>query len=591
MRIRVLAVVCAVALVGSVLLVVSPDRQAGAAAPGSDEGLQFVVGASEGLQTRPAAGRMFVMVSRSGETEPRFQVDVAGGIPFWGKDVRGFSSGQEVVVADGAGKYGYPLERINQLPAGKYHVQAFFTRYRTFHRSDGSTVRLPLPCGDGQSMFEQPDNLYSQVQQVTLDPDSAQTVELTLDQRIEPAEPVPAGGTCQQGNPPDSEHVKHVKIRSDLLSEYWGRPMYIAANVLLPEGYDQRANRTVRYPLVVRHGHFPSRNPYGFVEDGSDEFSQWWLSDAAPRMIVVEIRHENPYYDDSYAVNSRNLGPYGDAINQELLPEIEDSFRTIDQRWARVLTGGSTGGWEAMATQLFYPDLYQGTWALCPDSLDFRRHQLVNVYEDDNAFYTDYEWERVSRPSARAVSGDVLWTMAQENHFERALGTRSRSGGQWDIWEAVFGAQGANGYPARIWNKRTGVIDHEVAQTWERYDLRRKIEAEWPELGPKLTNQLHVYVGDDDTFFLNLGVELFQEAVEQLDNPSAEAEFVYGPNQPHCWSPYTAPQLLDQMADHIVAQAPGAAGTQAWATSGRSAAPRGRPEGTVRPNKARGPAN
>ncbi|MGI8575314.1 MAG: alpha/beta hydrolase-fold protein [Egibacteraceae bacterium] len=540
----------------------------------TNEGLEFVVRAGEGLLQTPAPGRVFVMVSRSGETEPRFQVDVAGGIPFWGKDVDSLASGDAVSLRDERGVYGYPLRRIRQLPPGDYVVQAFFNTYTTFDRSDGSTVQLPLPCGDGQSMFSQPDNLYSQVQPLTVGGDDGQTVELVLDQRIEPADPVPAGGTCQQGNPPDTEHVKHVKVRSELLSDFWGQPMYVAANVLLPEGYDDPANRTVRYPLVVRHGHFPSRAPFRFTEDGDDDFSRWWLSDEAPRMIVVELRHENPYYDDSYAVNSQNLGPYGDAINTELLPMVERRFRTIDRRWARVLTGGSTGGWEAMATQLFYPEMYAGTWALCPDSLDFRRHQLVNVYEDENAYYTLYDWERVERPSARAVSGDVLWTMGMENHWELALGTHSRSGGQWDVWEAVFGPQGRDGYPARIWNKRTGAINHSVAEAWAPFDLRRKIVDEWAELGPLLTNQLHVYVGDDDTFFLNLGVELFQEAVEELDDPPARAEFRYGENEPHCWSPYSTPELLDQMADHIVEQAPGAARTAQWANPSRPAAPR-----------------
>lgn len=584
---RALAVIGALALVGATLVSGSGGPTPTAVAQ-ETAGLEFVISTADGVQEQRAPGRMFVLVSRSGDTEPRFQVDVVDGIPFWGRNVS-LRPGEEVALSDGRNTYGYPLRKMSQLPPGDYHVQAFFNRYSRFDRSDGSTVRLPMPCGDGQSMFEQPDNLYSEVQQVTLEPMSSQTVELVLDQRIEPADPVPDGGTCQQGNPADSEHVKHVKIRSEVLSEYWGRPMYIAANVLLPAGYDDPANRTVRYPLVVRHGHFPSSPPFRFAEDGSNEFSQWWLSDAAPRMVAVEIRHENPYYDDSYAVNSRNLGPYGDAINAELLPEIEREFRTIGQRWARVLTGGSTGGWEAMATQMFYPDLYQGTWALCPDSLDFRRHQIVDVYEDGNAYFTQHEWERVARPSAREVSGDIIWTMGQENHFELALGTASRSGGQWDIWEAVFGPQRADGYPARVWNKATGKIDHEVAEAWRPFDLRSKIVEEWPELGPKLTDQLHVYVGDDDTYFLNLGVELFQEAVEQLDNPPANAEFVYGANQPHCWSPYTSEELLDVMADHIVAQAPGGADTAQWAGPDAEAARAARrPGGHVENDRARG---
>src|SRR2546422_7905098 len=67
---------------------------------------------------------------------------------------------------------------------------------------------------------------------------------------------------------------------------------------------------------------------------------------------MIEIQHPTPYYDDSYAVNSENNGPYGDAIMRELVPYIERKYRGIGQGWARFTYGGSTGGWEAMAVQM-----------------------------------------------------------------------------------------------------------------------------------------------------------------------------------------------------------------------------------------------
>ena len=170
--------------------------------------------------------------------------------------------------------------------------------------------------------------------------------------------------------------------------------MYLGAHVLLPEGFDSHPD--AHYPLVIFHGHFPE-DFGGFRETPPDpnlkpeyserfhlegynrtqqeyayKFYQEWTGPNFPRFLIVEIQHANPYYDDSYAVNSANLGPYGDAITYELIPEIEKQFRGIGKGWARFLYGGSTGGWEALAAQMFYPDEYNGAWAACPDPIDFR---------------------------------------------------------------------------------------------------------------------------------------------------------------------------------------------------------------------------
>ncbi len=440
--------------------------------------LAFRVTFDDSVRSEAVDGRVFVIVSSASDDDPRFQVYVAGGVPFWGKDVADVAPGQGMTVGNGAGVTGYPFASLADLPAGEYTVQAFLNVWTTFTRSDGSVVQLHQPCGDGGYFLDSPGNLFSTPVRMQLSP-TAGTIDLALDNVIEPADPVPDGGTCQQGNPPDTRHVKHLKIQSELLSEFWGTPIFIAANVLLPDGYGDRANAGVRYPVVYHQGHFPSGAPFGFEEGGGNRFSDWWLSGDAPGVVVVDIRHETPFFDDSYAVNSANLGPYGDAIVTELIPALEDQFRIVPRPWARTLTGASTGGWEALAQQIFYPDVYAGSWGLCPDSLSFEWHQLVNVYADDNAYFTEYPFEQAPRPSARTVPGDTLWTMEQENHFEAALATRGRSTGQWDIWQAVYGPQGADGYPAPIWDKQTGEIDHAVAQAWRPMDLSLYVEDHW----------------------------------------------------------------------------------------------------------------
>ena len=191
-----------------------------------------------------------------------------------------------------------------------------------------------------------------------------------------------------------------------------------------------------------------------------------------PRLLIVKIQHANPYYDDSYAVNSANLGPYGDAIETELIPYIEKHFRGIGQGWARFLYGGSTGGWESLAAQIFYPDHYNGTFAACPDPIDFHEYTNIDLYKDKNAFYLEGAHKQVAQPAMRDYLGHTFITTQQINQYELALGDHGRSGEQFDIWQAVYGPVGEDGYPQPIFDKSAGDIDHHVAEYWrEHYDL------------------------------------------------------------------------------------------------------------------------
>jgi hypothetical protein len=529
-----------------------------------DDGPRFEISLDRAASSSQLDGRVYVIVSTDASSEPRDQIDVPDGAPFWGMDVNGLRPGRSVTLGgDDRGVFGYPLRSLDDLPAGDYQVQAFMNVYTTFRRSDGSVVKLHMPCGDGHDVFGGTGNLYSAVQTVRVGHGQRRPVKLSLSTVIPPSDPVPAGGTCQQGNPADSAHVKHVKIKSERLSRFWGRPMYIAANVLLPAGYDEHPG--ARYPVVYQHGHYPGPSPFSFREDGGNAFSAWWLaSEPRDRVIAVTFRHENPYYDDSYAVNSANLGPYGDAITKELMPELDKRFRTQGTPWARSLTGGSTGGWESLAQMVFYPDLYSSTFSTCPDPVDFRYHQIVNVYNDPNAYFLESQWNRVPRPGARSVDGNVRYTMEDENHWELAIGDHGRSGGQWDIWEAVYGPQGADGYPARVWDKLTGAIDHAVAEGWRPMDIRNYLETNWAALAPKLTGKLHIYVGDDDTYYLENAVKLLEKSFATL-SPSPQATIKYGYEQPHCYTPFTTSQdLISAMVGFMREHAPAGSDTTSW---------------------------
>ena len=410
--------------------------------------LRFEITVPASARSAPVTGRVYVMISRSDDREPRLQIGRTG-VPFFGQDVERLAPGHAAVV-DGTA-VGSPVDSLRDLPAGDYFVQGFVNVYSEFRRADGHVLWMHDDQWEGQRWTRSPGNLYSAVRRVHLDPKAGGVVALVADQVIPPVEV-----------PPDTQYVKRFKFQSPMLTKFWGRPIYLGATVLLPRGYD---TSTMSYPVNYVQGHFSLAAPYRF--DGKNEFSQAWLSDRYPRMIAVTWQHPTPYFDDSYAVNSVNVGPYGDAVMQELIPEIEKRFRAIREPWARVLSGGSTGGWEAAALQIFHPDFFGGAWIYCPDSVTFSDVEGIDIYHDRNAFYKQYDWRREPTINSRYVNGQAVMTSEQRNRWELANGTHGRSGEQLDIWSAVFGPIGEDGYFKPLFDKRTGVIDPAVARVLE----------------------------------------------------------------------------------------------------------------------------
>jgi len=507
---------------------------------------RFSVSLTAARSAQPVDGRLLLLLSTDGSDEPRMQINDSPRTQMvFGMDVDGMAPGKQVVVDDSS--FGYPVRYLHDVPPGEYFVQAVLHRYETFHRADGHRVKLPMDRGEGQHWNLAPGNFYSTPRKVRIGA-GGEPISVVLDQVIPP---IP--------DPPDTAYVRHIRIQSRLLTEFWGRPMYLSANVLVPQGFEQ--HREAHYPLMVFENHFspdfggfrttppdPDLKPdyserfhisgYNRIQqEEAYKFYQQWIAPGFPRFLVAEINHANPYYDDSYAVNSANLGPYGDAIETELIPAIEKKFRGIGQGWARFLYGGSTGGWEAMAVQMFYPEHYNGAFIACPDPVDFHAYTTVNLYDDANAFYLEGAHTRIPRAAMHDYMGHTLATVESMNQYELALGSHARSGEQFDIWQAVFGPVGNDGYPQAIFDKQTGVIDKSVAAFWkEHYDLTAILTRDWNTLGPKLRGKLHVYCGSADTYFLNSAVYYLEDFLKSTANPPYEGEVKYGDKAEHCWN-------------------------------------------------------
>jgi hypothetical protein len=505
-------------------------------------------GGERAAEPAPLDGRLLLLLSNDLGDEPRMQInDTPASQNIFGLTLNGARPGSEVTVDDSAA--GYPHLHLSELPPGKYTVQAVLNLYETFHMGDGRTLKLAPDRGEGQHWNLAPGNLYSKPFPISIGANGkpVRDVDVTLTEVIPPITPIA-----------DSEFIRRLRIQSPLLTKFWGRPVYLSATVLVPADFDQHPE--ARFPLMLFEDHFndgfaefrttppdPNLKPdyserfhlagYNRIQQQEAyKFYQTWIAKDFPRFLVVKIQTANPFYDDSYAIDSANLGPYGEAIETELLPAVEKQFHAIGQGWARFLYGGSTGGWEAMAAQVFYPDHYNGAFIACPDPVDFHAYTNIDLYSDANAYFTSGANKQIEQPSMRDYLGHTTITQRGVNQYETALGDHGRSGEQYDIWQAVFSPIGPDGYPARIFDKQTGAIDPIVAKYWhDHYDLNAKLQREWPQLQPKLDGKLHVYVGSDDTYMLNDAVYLLQDFLDTA-NPPAHAEIAYGPRAEHCWN-------------------------------------------------------
>ena len=528
--------------------------------PNGKPSYSFSISIPDSLSEGVVDGRLVLMFSTNPDKEPRFEImDGPKTQLAFGKNIENWKKGEKIYFT--GEELGYPIENMSDVPPGDYYVQVLLHKYETFKLADGHTVKLPMDRGEGQQWNLAPGNLYSKPIKISLK--KGLNADLVLD-KIIPTIPLPN----------DSEWVKHIKIKSKLLSDFWGRDMYIGAHVLLPKDWATKTN--IKYPLAIFHGHFPD-DFSGFrtippdttipcvyndrfkldcynriVEQEGYDFYKIWSGPDFPRVIAIEIQHPTPYYDDSYAVNSACQGPYGDAITYELIPYIENKFRGIGQGWARFMYGGSTGGWEALAAQVFYPDEYNGCFAACPDPIDFRAFTVVDIYKDKNAYYLESDFKKTPRPGMRNYLGHVSATLKEVCYRELVLGDRARSGQQWDIWEATYSPMDKEGYPKRLWDKMSGDIDSTVALYWrDNFDLSYIMKRDWPKIGNKLKGKIRIYCGDMDNYYLNNAVYFTEEFLESTKEPYYDGEVDYGDRAEHCWNgDHSQPNAISRLRYH-----------------------------------------
>ena len=525
---------------------------------------RFEIRITPDAHAAPVTGRLVLILAKSNTPEPRLAISPRGPALF-AVDLDAQPAGTPAVIDDRA--LGYPIA-LHDVPDGDYYAQAVVDVYEHVHRADGKSPWLHMNDGRIEFFSIAEGNLYSDVQRVHVT--RGAVIQLDISHRNDAAP-----------RTKDTEWIKQVTIQSALLTKFWGRPIFIHASVLLPQGYAEHPG--VYYPSIYTLGHnetpfsftaTPPRtgnpdavNPATGLASGYATYTAW-TSNNFPRVIAISLQQQTPYFPDSYSVNSANNGPYGDAIVTEVIPYLEEHFRIIRRPYARQLEGASTSGWQSLAMQLQHPTFFGGAWIFQPDPIDFTRYQMTNIYTDTNAFaVATGPFTSAVRAFQRTTDGQVVITTRDLSRFEDVLGSHGRSGYQLEAWEAVYGPVGADGYPVPLWNKETGTIDHDVAAYMRDhgFDLREYAQRSWPTIGRDLVGKLHFSAGDMDDYLLNLAVYRFQDFLKTTADPHYEGDFVYGrPMKGHAWHPTTWADLVRRVAATIKSQAPAGEDTARW---------------------------
>ncbi len=441
-----------------------------------EKGVRFVVSFPAEIRAEALSGRVLLFFSENEKGEPRKDLNWFDPSPVFAVDVENLEPGEVVEFTEDdladPDALAFPVG-LGRIEPGIYQVQALINHDQT--RRD---------FNDG------PGNLYSRPSKVEISRGLKARFDLVANQVV----------LAEEGT--ENEWVKLVKVRSELLSDFHGRDVFLRAAVLLPYGYEEETER--QYPAYYEVPGFGGRH-LGLLNRPSKGGHGWkaWENGTNPyRGFEIVLDPDVPLGHSVFA-DSANNGPVGEALTTELIPVIEERFRIIAEPSARFVGGHSSGGWSSLWLQVTYPNFFGGCWSTAPDPVDFRAFQTMNLYEDTNGHWTP---AGQPRPVGRSRH-EVKLLFPKFNHYEYVLGW----GGQLDSFDAVFSPRGEDGYPLRVMDKLTGKIDHEVVDYWKRYDIRLQLESNWATLGPRLQGKLHVIGGGWDTFYLNPALEMLQD--------------------------------------------------------------------------------
>jgi hypothetical protein len=439
----------------------------------------------------PQTGRLIIYLIREAADVDDGD-DPADG-PFWddpqpmfGINVTNLAPGAHIDVQDGADYFPVPP---SALPQATYRVQAVLD-VRAMH-SDWK---------------REPGNFYSDPVEFLIGAtDGPSLHELTL------------SNTVPKRHYPDIPGVEIFEVRSRLLSLFHGRDVYLRAGVVLPRNHEPER----QYAAIYEIPGFGSDHEGAFEHSAARLMQQPGTPEAelarTAFWIVLDPESANGH---TLFADSANNGPRGQALVQELIPALEARYNLIAQPHARLLRGHSSGGWSTIWLAITYPETFGAAWASAPDPVDFRRFQLVNIYEQDNFYFESGE----EIPSYRD-DGKVKMSIRDENRMEHILGPFATSGQQWASWQAVFGPRRKWGGPVSLYCPLTGEIDRDIAERYRAYDITQRIRDD-NDIALIFRQRIRLVMGEEDNFYLEEAVRLLERELDQI-------QFIHFPEGEH----------------------------------------------------------
>jgi S-formylglutathione hydrolase FrmB len=466
------------------------------------------------ISATPFTGRVYVTLHGRQVGKPPGGPNWFNPDPFFSRDVRDWKPGTPLIFDDTCLSFPAPLSKIG---GGDYYAQAVMD----FQRGD----RISYAAAEG--------NGFSRYVRVNSKLQETGTIKLAITEQYH----VDAFR--------ESEHVRLVEFESKLLSKFHGQPIRHRAAVVLPSSYARDTRR--RYPVIYEIPGFG-----GNIGSANMIAVRNRTSVAGIDMLYV-VLDPSCYWGHHVFADSANNGPRGQALIEELIPHIEQNFRAEPAPGARFVTGHSSGGWSSLWLQVRYPEFFGGVWSTAPDPVDFSDFQQINLYSPGVNMFTDERGR--PRPVARRRQQPTVFYRPFSD-MEVVMG----HGGQLQSFEAVFGPRGDDGAPAKLWDRKTGRVNPAVAKAWEPYDIRLRLERNWKTLGPKLAGKIHVYMGSEDTFYLDGATILLKESLAKLGSDAVVEIF---PDKDHStlMTPELRQRIAKEMADtyqklHKAAAAP-----------------------------------
>ena len=457
---------------------------------------------------RPVSGRLIVLAAPIDGAGP-LPAEIAAN-PF--RPAAVFSAAAEMTFATASQARSIDLDGLtfpkpfSELAPGDYAIQAVLDvdhlyAYQGRAPQDPASAVVRIRIGPGAVLPA-----------LTLAPGGARPDPFALP---DPAPPKLAAALQAAG--PDLDRLGFV---SPALSRFWGRDIALRGYVVRPPGYDPRGAGL--YPTVYWTHGFGGR--LSSLAGKAAQFSADMRSGRLPPMFVVLLDQSSATGTHEFA-DSVNNGPWGTALTEELIRDLQTRYRMIRSASARFVTGHSSGGWAALWLQTCYPKVFGGAWATSPDSSDFHDFTGVDIYgKDANAYRRpDGTPTPLVRDHARMIA-----TFETFMRQEEVLGAY---GGQLTSFDWVFSPRGADGRPQPLFDRASGAVDPAVARYWrDHFDIAWRVTRDAAALKPDLDGKVHVFVGTADTFYLDGAAHRLEEAFHAA---GLRAEFRFVPDRTH----------------------------------------------------------